>query len=116
MTPLISVIVPVYNVEKYIKHCTESLINQDYTSAGGVDATVAILNAVDRLRDILTAEVAAAVRRRITQDQDRFIDRGAPELQRLIEHGDRELVRAVIEEHPCRLDRAVSVSICFYYP
>ena len=28
--PLISVIVPVYNVEKYIRECLDSIVNQTY--------------------------------------------------------------------------------------
>ncbi len=35
-------------VERVLERKLSSLINQDYTIAGGVDATVAILNAVDR--------------------------------------------------------------------
>lgn len=31
MTPLVSVIVPVYNVEKYLQQCVESLLNQTYS-------------------------------------------------------------------------------------
>ena len=31
-TPLISVIVPVYNVEKYLDHCVQSIVAQTYTS------------------------------------------------------------------------------------
>ena len=30
--PLLSVIVPVYNVEKYLAKCVESLINQTYSN------------------------------------------------------------------------------------
>ncbi|MER2181319.1 MAG: glycosyltransferase, partial [Desemzia incerta] len=30
MNPLISIIVPVYNVEKYIQQCIESILNQTY--------------------------------------------------------------------------------------
>jgi glycosyltransferase involved in cell wall biosynthesis len=30
MSPLISVIIPVYNVSKYLKQCLDSIINQTY--------------------------------------------------------------------------------------
>lgn len=30
MAPLISVIVPIYNVEQYIERCVDSIINQTY--------------------------------------------------------------------------------------
>ena len=30
MNPLISVIIPIYNVEKYLSKCLDSVINQDY--------------------------------------------------------------------------------------
>lgn len=30
--PLISIIVPIYKVEKYLEKCVESLINQNYTN------------------------------------------------------------------------------------
>ena len=31
-TPLISVIVPIYNVEKHLRKCIESIINQTYSN------------------------------------------------------------------------------------
>ena len=30
MKPLISIIIPVYNAEKYIRECLESVISQDF--------------------------------------------------------------------------------------
>ena len=49
--PLISVIVPVYNQEKYLKSCLESIINQTYSNLeiivvndGSTDSTLDILN------------------------------------------------------------------------
>ncbi|MGE4398248.1 MAG: glycosyltransferase [Campylobacterales bacterium] len=51
MSPLISVILPVYNVEKYLKKCTESIINQTYENIeivciddGSTDSSGAILD------------------------------------------------------------------------
>ena len=32
MNPLISVIVPVYNVERYINRCIESIVEQTYSN------------------------------------------------------------------------------------
>ena len=32
MKPLVSVIIPVYNVEKYLNKCVDSIINQTYSN------------------------------------------------------------------------------------
>lgn len=32
MNPLISVVVPIYNVEKYLKKCLDSILSQSYTN------------------------------------------------------------------------------------
>lgn len=49
-TPLVSVIIPVYNAEKYIKQCVDSILEQTYGNVeviciddGSIDATSAIL-------------------------------------------------------------------------
>ncbi len=31
-SPLVSVIIPIYNVEKYLRECLDSVINQSYTN------------------------------------------------------------------------------------
>lgn len=30
--PLVSIIIPVYNIEKYIERCVESILEQSYTN------------------------------------------------------------------------------------
>lgn len=52
MTPLISVIIPIYNVEKYLVRCLDSVVNQTYTNLeiilvndGTPDGSVAIAEA-----------------------------------------------------------------------
>ena len=48
---MISIIIPVYNVEKYIKRCVDSLLNQTYKNIeiilindGSTDNTIRIIN------------------------------------------------------------------------
>lgn len=50
-TPMVSIIVPVYNVERYIRQCLDSLINQTYQNIeiicvndGSADRSGEILN------------------------------------------------------------------------
>ena len=50
-SPLISIIIPVYNAEKYLKHCLDSLINQIMqdieiicVNDGSTDGTEVVLN------------------------------------------------------------------------
>ena len=54
--PLISVVVPVYNTEKYLKDCLESILNQTFTNFevicvddGSPDNSFAILNQYAKL-------------------------------------------------------------------
>lgn len=50
MKKLVSVIVPVYNVEKYIDKCVESLLNQDYKN---IEVILVDDGTPDRSGDIL---------------------------------------------------------------
>ncbi len=50
-TPLISIIVPVYNAEKYLKYCISSIVEQDYTNFelilindGSTDNSINVIN------------------------------------------------------------------------
>lgn len=62
MKPLISVIVPVYNVEKYLRKCVDSIINQTYNNIeilliddGSTDGSGAICDEYSQRYDIVTA-------------------------------------------------------------
>lgn len=62
MKPLISVIVPVYNVEKYLRKCVDSIINQTYKNIeilliddGSTDGSGAICDEYSQRYDIVTA-------------------------------------------------------------
>ena len=53
--PLVSVIISTYNVEKYVKQCVDSLINQTYKNieiicvdGGSTDNTISILEFLKR--------------------------------------------------------------------
>ena len=59
--PLISVIIPVYNVEEYIEHCIKNMLLQTYTNI-----EVIIVND-GSLDDSITIE------KKITEDDSRFI-------------------------------------------
>lgn len=47
--PLVSVVVPVYNVEKYISQCIESIINQTYIN---LEIIIVIDGSTDRSEEI----------------------------------------------------------------
>ena len=56
MEHLISVVIPVYNVENYLEECIQSVLNQTYTnmdivlvSDGSTDASVTICEGFSRL-------------------------------------------------------------------
>ena len=37
MNPTVSIIIPVYNAEKYLRRCIESILNQEYADMIGAD-------------------------------------------------------------------------------
>ena len=54
-SPLLSVIVPIYNVEKYLQRCVDSLVRQDFTNFevilvddGSTDTCPEICDTIDR--------------------------------------------------------------------
>ena len=56
MEHLISVVIPVYNVENYLEECIQSVLNQTYTNLdivlvndGSTDASVTICEGFSRL-------------------------------------------------------------------
>ena len=85
-------------VERVLERKLSSLINQDYTSAGGVDATVAILNAVDRgtekrimeALEIEEPELAEEIRKKMFVFEDILLldDRSIQRVLREVDNGD----------------------------
>ena len=85
-------------VERVLERKLSSLINQDYTIAGGVDATVAILNAVDRgtekrimeTLEIEEPELAEEIRKKMFVFEDILLldDRSIQRVLRDVENSD----------------------------
>lgn len=53
--PLVSVIIPVYNVQEYLKECVESVQNQSYTNLEIVLVDDGSTDNSDELCDVLAA-------------------------------------------------------------
>jgi glycosyltransferase involved in cell wall biosynthesis len=54
MKPLISIVVPVYNVEKYIHECLESILNQSYKNIEVIIVNDGTLdNSIAKIEDLL---------------------------------------------------------------
>ena len=85
-------------VERVLERRLSSLLNQDYTIAGGVDATVAILNAVDRgtekrimeSLEIDEPELAEEIRKKMFVFEDILLldDRSIQRVLRDVENSD----------------------------
>ena len=70
-----------------------------------------VVEAVHRLRDILSAQITTAVRGRIAEDEDRFIDLSSAQLQRLIQIGHREEIDPQLVVELADLHSTVTVAV-----
>jgi flagellar motor switch protein FliG len=88
-------------VERVLERKLSSLINQDYTTAGGVDAIVAILNTVDRgtekrimeTLEVEDPELADEIRKKMFVFEDILLldDRAIQRVLRDVENSDLEV-------------------------
>ena len=98
-------------VEKVLERKLSSLINQDYTIAGGVDAIVSILNAVDRgtekrimeALEIEEPELAEEIRKKMFVFEDILLldDRAIQRVLRDVDNGELALKGANEEVQNC---------------
>ena len=122
-------------VERVLERKLSSLINQDYTSAGGVDAVVAILNAVDRgtekrimeTLEIEEPELSEEIRKKMFVFEDILLldDRSIQRVLRDVENSDlsialkgsnEEVQGAVLKNMSSRLAEMIREDMEFMGP
>ncbi len=122
-------------VERVLERKLSSLINQDYTSAGGVDAVVAILNAVDRgtekrimeTLEIEEPELSEEIRKKMFVFEDILLldDRSIQRVLRDVENNDlsialkgsnEEVQAAVLKNMSSRLAEMIREEMEFMGP
>ncbi len=122
-------------VERVLERKLSSLINQDYTSAGGVDAVVAILNAVDRgtekrimeTLEIEEPELSEEIRKKMFVFEDILLldDRSIQRVLRDVENSDlsialkgsnEEVQGAVLKNMSSRLASMIKEDMEFMGP
>ncbi len=122
-------------VERVLERKLSSLINQDYTIAGGVDAIVAILNTVDRgtekrimeSLEIEEPELADEIRKKMFVFEDILIldDRAIQRVLRDVENGDlavalkgsnEEVQNAIFKNMSSRLSSMIKEDMEFMGP
>ncbi|MBQ9633155.1 MAG: flagellar motor switch protein FliG, partial [Lachnospiraceae bacterium] len=122
-------------VERILERKLSSLINQDYTSAGGVDAVVAILNAVDRgtekrimeTLEIDEPELSDEIRKKMFVFEDILMldDRSIQRVLRDVENADltvalkgsnEEVQTAVLKNMSSRLAEMIKEEMEFMGP
>ena len=122
-------------VERVLERKLSSLINQDYTSAGGVDAVVAILNAVDRgtekrimeTLEIEEPELSEEIRKKMFVFEDILLldDRSIQRVLRDVENNDlsialkgsnEEVQGAVLKNMSSRLAEMIREEMEFMGP
>ncbi len=123
------------DVERILERKLSSLINQDYTSAGGVDAVVAILNAVDRgtekrimeTLEVEEPELSEEIRKKMFVFEDILLldDRSIQRVLRDVENSDlgialkgsnEEVQEAVLKNMSSRLAAMIREDMEFMGP
>ena len=71
--PLISVIIPVYNVEEYIEHCIKNILLQTYTNIEVIMVVLMIVSLLQKKLQKMTLVLFILIRK--------MVDSRTPEMQ-----------------------------------
>jgi len=114
--PIISIITPVYNGQKFLRECIESVINQDYQNIehivvddGSTDQTINILNEYKN-----TVKVIRQEKRGANKARNLGLFNSSGEYIKFLDHDDY-LSPKSISNQVCYLDRLNSTEIGYGY-